>query len=64
MTLVCFDNKMNNEEKAVVKSLFEGSGEVEELEERLMSEVTALTSSSPAYIFMLIEAMADGAVKS
>jgi len=37
---------------------------VEELDESLMSEVTALTSSSPAYVFMMIEAMADAAVQS
>ena len=35
---------------------------MEELEERLMSEVTSVTGSSPAYVFMMIEAMADGAV--
>jgi len=29
-----------------------------------MSEVTAVTSSSPAYVFMFIEAMADAAVLS
>lgn len=63
MTLVCFDNNLSDGEKAIVKSLFEGAGKVEELEERLMSEVTALTGSSPAYIFMMIEAMADGAVQ-
>ena len=28
-----------------------------------MSEVTALTGSSPAYVFMFIEAMADAAVR-
>lgn len=63
MTLVCFDKNINDGEKAIVRSLFAGSGKVEELEERLMSEVTALTSSSPAYVFMMIEAMADGAVE-
>lgn len=64
MTLVCFDKSLKNDEKAAVRSLFEGAGKVEELEERLMSEVTALTGSSPAYVFMMIEAMADGAVQS
>lgn len=63
MTLVCFDKNMNDKEKAFVRSLFAGSGKVEELEERLMSEVTALTSSSPAYVFIMIEAMADSAVE-
>lgn len=63
MTLVCFDDKIGENEKAIVRSLFEGSGKVEELEERLMSEVAAVTSSSPAYVFMFIEAIADGAVQ-
>lgn len=63
ITLICFDNKISENEKVIVRSLFEGSGKVEELEERLMSEVTSVTSSSPAYVFMMIEAMADGAVK-
>ncbi len=62
MTLISFDESISNVEKTHVKKLFEGSGKVEELEERLMTQVTALTSSSPAYIFMMIEAMADGAV--
>ena len=46
-----------------MKDIFKGSGEVEELDERLMNEVIALTGSSPAYVFMMIEAMADGAVQ-
>jgi len=62
MTLVSFDDKLSEYEKTIVKRLFEGSGRVEELEERLMSEVTSVTGSSPAYVFMMIEAMADGAV--
>lgn len=62
MTLICFDDNIGNEEKILVKSIFEGSGKTEELEERLMSQVTALTGSSPAYVFIMIEAMADGAV--
>lgn len=62
MTLICFDNNISYEDKSFVKKLFEGSGRTEELEERLMSQVTALTGSSPAYVFIMIEAMADGAV--
>jgi pyrroline-5-carboxylate reductase len=64
MTLICFGDNLSEEEKAAAKSLFAGSGKVEELEERLMSEVIALTGSSPAYVFIMIEAMADGAVQA
>lgn len=64
MTLISFDADLSREEKEAVKKLFECSGKAEELDERLMSEVTALTGSSPAYVFVFIEAMADAAVKS
>ena len=64
MTLLCCDNLVNADEKLAVIELLSFSGIVEELEEKLMSEVTALTSSSPAYVFVFIEAMADAAVQS
>jgi pyrroline-5-carboxylate reductase len=64
MTLVCCDDSILNEEKQSVLRLLRYSGMVEELEEKLMNEVTALTGSSPAYVFMFIEAMADAAVQS
>lgn len=64
MTLVCCDNLVTADEKQAVIELLSFSGIVEELEEKLMSEVTALTSSSPAYVFVFIEAMADAAVLS
>lgn len=64
MTLVCWDDSINNYERKTINKLFSCSGKVEELDESLMSEVTALTGSSPAYVFMFIEAMADAAVKS
>lgn len=64
MTLMCCDQNVTDADKNIVKNLLGFSGLVEELEERLMNEVTALTGSSPAYIFVLIEAMADAAVLS
>jgi len=64
MTLISYENSITKEEALYVKSLLECTGLVEVLEERLMSEVTALTSSSPAYVFIFIEAMADSAVQS
>ena len=38
-------------------------GEVEKVGEHLFDVVTAVSGSSPAYVFMFIEAMADAAVK-
>lgn len=45
-----------------VMELLSSIGKTQILPESLMNEVIALTGSSPAYVFMLIEAMASGAV--
>ncbi|NMB95720.1 MAG: pyrroline-5-carboxylate reductase, partial [Clostridiaceae bacterium] len=63
MTLVSFEkDSITDEECNTIKWLFESVGKVEMINENLMDEVTALTSSSPAYVFMMIEAMANDAV--
>lgn len=65
MTLLSYDSTtISRDDITIVKNLFETTGIVEILDESLMSEVVALTSSSPAYVFMLIESMADAAVLS
>lgn len=46
----------------LICNIFSSFGKCEVLPEKLMDVVTAVSGSSPAYIFMLIEAMADGAV--
>lgn len=64
VTIISFGNNITPDEKQLVKDIFSCIGSVEELDESLMSEVTALTASSPAYVYMMIEAMADAAVQS
>jgi len=64
MTVLCANSNVTEEEYNQVKELFRSVGRVEDLPEKLMNEVTALTGSSPAYVFMFIEAMADAAVQS
>lgn len=64
MTLVSYDKNVSEEDIKNIRKMFECVGKVEVLDECLMSEVTALTSSSPAYVYMFIEAMADAAVLS
>lgn len=64
MTLISFEQDISREDERDIRSILECAGKVEVLDEKLMNEVTALTGSSPAYVFMFIEAMADAAVLS
>lgn len=50
------------EELELICNIFNSFGKYEIIPENLMDVVTALSGSSPAFIFILIEAMADGAV--
>lgn len=52
----------NKEDVQIVMDILTGFGKAEIVPETLMDTVTGVSGSSPAYIFMLIEAMADAAV--
>ncbi len=62
MTGVCRNEFVTDEDLSVVMSILESFGKAEVVPERLLDVVTSVSGSSPAYVFMLIEAMADGAV--
>lgn len=62
MSAVCFENLLSSDEKEEVTSIFESFGRVEIIEEKLMDTVPAISGSSPAYVYMFIEALADGGV--
>ena len=51
------------EDERLARAIFESVGRVVVVEERLMDVVTGLSGSGPAYIFLIIEALADGGVK-
>ncbi len=60
MTAFTFNDNLTPQEQEAVLGLFSLAGETAVLPERLMNAVSALTGSSPAYVYMFIEAMADG----
>jgi pyrroline-5-carboxylate reductase len=63
MTVICPNELINENELKIVEDLFQSFGKTERLEEKLMDAVPAISGSSPAYIYMVIEALADGGVK-
>jgi pyrroline-5-carboxylate reductase len=64
MTGITYDAaKFNFEEQEVIKKLFTSIGRAKRVEESMMNTVTCASGSSPAYVYMFIEALADSAVK-
>lgn len=56
------NKNVSKDEQDKVLEIFESFGKAEIVTEYLMDTVTAVSGSSPAYVFMFIEAMADAAV--
>jgi pyrroline-5-carboxylate reductase len=62
MAAICKNRNVTPAEMTFIRHIFESFGEAEEVNEYLFDSVTAVSGSSPAYVFMFIEALADGAV--
>lgn len=64
MTGISYDKtEFTREEIEVISKFFNSFGMVAEVPERLMGAVTCASGSSPAYVYMFIEALADSVVK-
>lgn len=61
-TGVCRNELVSDDEFKTVLNILNSFGRAYEVQESHMDAVVAVSGSSPAYVFMLIEAMADGAV--
>lgn len=62
MTGVCPNEHVSKEETDYILTLLKGFGEAELITENLFDAVVSTSGSSPAMIFMIIEAMADAGV--
>lgn len=62
MAAVCCNKEVSQAELETVVKIFESFGKAEVIEERLMDAIPAISGSSPAYVYMFIEALADGGV--
>lgn len=64
MSCICFsENEFSEEEKSIAKRFFTSFGKFAELPEHLMNAGICANGSSPAYVYIFIEALADSVVK-
>jgi len=59
---MCPNKLIEDKDLTLVRDICSGFSQTEVVAENLMDVVTAVSGSSPAYVFMFIEAMADAAV--
>ncbi|MDD2495514.1 MAG: pyrroline-5-carboxylate reductase [Tissierellia bacterium] len=63
MTGICYDkNDFTKDEEKNIIEIFESFGKVEVLPEYQMDTIVAVSSSAPAYVYIMIEAMGDAGV--
>ena len=60
---ICRGRHASKDDLDVVRQLFESVGKVQLIDERQMDAATGLSGSGPAYIYTVIEALADGGVR-
>lgn len=61
VTALCRNKAVSDEEFAYATSLFASSGYTTEAKEEDINRITAITSSSPAYVYLFAKAMLEGA---
>lgn len=60
----CLGTRATSADAATAKLLLAAVGLATEVPERLMDAVTGLSGSGPAYVYLVIEALADGGVRA
>jgi pyrroline-5-carboxylate reductase len=62
MTAICKNKNIDENDLNLVKNIFNSFGKAKIVDENMIDAVIGISGSSPAYVFMFIEAMADVAV--
>ena len=62
MSCICGNSHVTDQDLHLICEIFQGFGKTEMVTEELIDVVVGVSGSSPAYVFMFIEAMADAAV--
>lgn len=62
MSAICPNNNIDEKDLSIIKLIFDSFGKSEIVNENLIDAVIGGSGSSPAYVFMFIEAMADACV--
>lgn len=64
MIAVTANSLVSAEQLASLEGYLQGAGILDRIEERYFDAVTALSGSGPAYVYLFIEALADGGVRA
>lgn len=59
---ICFNERITDDDKKKAMDIFSSFGIAHEVSEAMINVVIGVSGSSPAYVFLFIEAMADAAV--
>lgn len=64
MTALCQEHTLSTDDFEFAKGIFDTIGKTVILPESMFDGTVAISGSSPAYVYMMIEAMADGGVRA